>query len=238
MHHRRLELAFDDIVSRSKTLGQIATGELEMIGDVGLLVGAILLVAQIIVEDRGIRSHRGVDGHHGRERFVVHFDQRGRLFGRMSIAGSDRGYRMTFIENLLARHDVHREKTRVHGTAFAAFLAFAGNIWKVGAGHYRSYARMLESFFAIDRPDTRVGMRAAQYLPVKHPGEAVVRTVARTPGHFVDSIVADRTRPDHTELLVTVVFSHVHNSLKKQNGRERRLERGTSPTAPRRQQAT
>ena len=200
MHHRGLEAALDHEVGLAEAVFDVTALELDMGGDVGLLVGAVFLVAERRQQDRRARRHRVLDRHHRRQHLVVNLDEAQRLLGDMRAGRGDGGDRMAVVEHLAAREDVARQMMQVD-RKLAALLDSVGQLGKVGRRHNRLYPGQLERLVGLDRFDDRVGVRAAEHPAKKHSRKRVVGSVPGRSGHLLDAVVTDRTRSDNPELM-------------------------------------
>src|SRR5690242_1733804 len=98
MNHRSLELTFDHIISAFKAFVYIATLELQMSCDVGLLVGAVILIAQSREQDWRTRLHRILHRHDRWKDLVIYLDQPECLLRNVWAGGGYRRHRVSIVK--------------------------------------------------------------------------------------------------------------------------------------------
>ena len=198
VNHRGIEFALDDEVRRLESSFDLAALELVVLRDVGLLV-ALFLVAQVLQQNRRARLGRGVHRHHGRQHFVLDFDQPQRFLGDMRAGRGDGSDRMAVVQDLFVREDVHRQVHRIDHH-LTGLLELVRRLRQILRGDNRLDARQRERLVEFDRFDIRVRMRTAQHLAVQHARERVVGAVLGAARHLVNAVVPNRTCADNFEI--------------------------------------
>ena len=133
------------------------------------------------MQQRRVIAHRGIDVGDVSERLVVDLDQRERPACNRVTGSGDRGHRMTFVQDLVASHQV------AQGVVHRRIVADVG---KVGSCDDRLHAGKRKGLGRIDRAHACMWMRTSQHLADEHPRREGVRPVARPPGYFLDSVGA------------------------------------------------
>ena len=197
MHHLVGEFLLDDHIGFLETFLDVALGELDMGGNIALLVGTLAKVGggQVFMQKRGVIDHGLANVHHRRQDFVFHFDQVKSSFGNVLVHRRHGCDGVALVESLAAGQQV-----------VAGHLGAAGGVRLVCAGHvlagYHGFdARHGQRLAHVNRLDAGVGMGAAQHLAVQHSGGLIVTTVFGPPGHLVGAVGADGTGTHH------VIFS-------------------------------
>ena len=135
-----------------------------------------------------------------RQNLVFHRDQADRLFGDGFAGGGDSSNGVTIVKRLVAGQAVNRHI----GEEIILGLC------KISAGDDSLDARQLFRRRGVNRPDARMGMRAAQDPAMQHAGGGNIRAIGRLAGHLVDPVGAGHPCADNLEIARRLcIESHV-----------------------------
>src|SRR5713226_4696567 len=115
MDHRGLELALDHVVRTLEPFVDIAALELQMRGDISLLVRTVVLVAQSREQDWRPRFHRILYRHYRRQDFIIDLDQPQSFLGYMWARGGNRGHGMAVVEDFAPCEDIGGKLAHIDG---------------------------------------------------------------------------------------------------------------------------
>src|SRR5271169_6346780 len=160
--HRRVGIApLDRDIGLAEPGVDVALGEPDLLRDVGGMgrFRVETLGEEIVVQQRRVGLHRLFDVDDVRQHVVVDLDQVAGLLGDRRRSSGDGSHRVAVVENLVARHAVARQITKVHRPlADEGFLRRDRR--EVFPGHHRLDARQRSRLLGVDREDARVGMWA------------------------------------------------------------------------------
>ena len=196
VHRGGGKFPFDDHIGLAEALLHIALLIAEMGRDVAGLVRNLAhrRGPQVLVDQRRTLRHSLAHINHRVQYLVVHLDQR---HGGLRYMPVDRGHgrhRMPLEQRLIAGHHVVRRKLEPAVIA-AQFLPAQGGEGQVLRRDDRPHTGQGICLAGIDRPDSRVRVRAAQHLPVQQPGKLHIGPVLGSTGDLVHPVGSYRAFP-------------------------------------------
>ena len=240
------ELALDDNVGVGEALFQVASAELETVGNVGAAVlvspaacpgvGAVAS-DQTLMERRRTVPGSVLQGQDGGQYLEFHVQQGQRLLGDVLGGRRHRGYGMAAVEGLFPGHDVAGVKPVVDRAALFLVSYCSRHLGEVGCGDHGFYPRQRQGAGRVDALDPRVWVGAAVQFAIEHPSKIDVRGIPRPspelcPGHRAGS---GACRPHRTRrwqapcLACSPTYSH---SFHIKSGLNFAIRRGGSRTIP------
>ena len=129
--------------------------------------------------------------------FVVNVYESQGLLGLMGVGGRHGSHGMSLVQDLPIGQDVVAHEAEIVDGAFRQVLNLARGLLPVGGGDHRLDSRRYLGLAGIDGLDPRVGVGAAQYLPVQKPWKNYIRAIFRLPGYLIGPVVADRPGAHH-----------------------------------------
>ena len=163
VHRLGAELSFHHKVGLLETFVHVTQLELLVSGDIGLL-GEVVVEAgrgHVLVKDRGIRFHRVFHGHHRWQHLVVDLDQLQRRFGFVGVLGGHRGYRMSFVQDLVPGQNVVAEVFEAQYRVLTDLGQDVGYFSQVFGGDHGQHARMGLGGAGVDGLNLGVSVGAA-----------------------------------------------------------------------------
>ena len=204
------ELALDDYVRLRESVLDVADAELEPVGEIGRSVGvppsarsAVRAVhrEQALVENRRAVRQRVLGAQNGGQDFVIDVDEVERALGDGGVSGGDGGDGVSDIQRLLAGDYVAAVEAVVDSRAFRLVDELRRDVRQVGGGDDGADSGQRLGARCVYPPYARVGMGASEQLADQHSRQMNVRAVPRPAGHFVQSVMPNRARPDGGVLL-------------------------------------
>ncbi len=161
---------FDDDIGILETLVEVAQLELEVIGNVGAVLGVVVVqdaagadgggghTSQPLVNQGGVGLHGGFGVHYREQDFVVHLDEFQGFLGGVGAGGGYGGDGVAFVEGFAVSEDVVAEELVVDHRALGQFGGAAGGLLDVGGGDHGADAGMGGGPAGVNGLDAGVGV--------------------------------------------------------------------------------
>ena len=162
LERRRVAARVDDVALHDRVgLREGAIGGVLIARLPGGAREVVDLAGLVVADQRRVIVERLAGVHHGRQRLVLHVDQRERIVGGVLVGGDHERHLLALEAHLVARQ---------HGLGVVGDRGHPGQPERleVLGGDHGGHVGMRQRPRGVDRDDLRVGVRAAQQRAVDH----------------------------------------------------------------------